>query len=196
MDPLRKLKYPHTPSWGKNLISAWSHVFVVFSFQSFKISLNNLVMVMYMYILNQVLMRFERLKGSVYMIEHAIYLKIVCFQSVRWLSWDSVYQSQFFSPQIYVSLLYIWFSQHLGFHRRPSIIFEVVFLLGENSPRSWRCLNQSSNHLNAKLNTSHLRKYWSNLFTIKRCLTTQKGYEYKKNHFLHKRFPSCFIQKL
>lgn len=83
MDPLRKLKYPLTPSWEKILISARSHVFVVFSFQSFKFSFNNSVMVMYMYFLNKVLMRFERLKGSVYMIEHAIYLKIVCFKSVR-----------------------------------------------------------------------------------------------------------------
>lgn len=161
MDPLRKLKYPLTPSWEKILISARSHVFVVFSFQSFKFSFNNSVMVMYMYILNQVLMRFERLKGSVYMIEHAIYLKIVCFKSVRSLSWDFCLSIAFFwpeprtTPQIYVSLLYIWFYQHMGFHRRISIIFEVVFLLGENSPRSCGCFNQSSNHLNAKLKTSH-----------------------------------------
>lgn len=160
MDPLRKLKYPLTPSWEKILISARSHVFVVFSFQSFKFSFNNSVMVMYMYILNQVLMRFERLKGSVYMIEHAIYLKIVSNLCDDWAE-ISVYQSLFFwpeprtTPQIYVSLLYIWFYQHMGFHRRLSIIFEVVFLLGENSPRSCGCFNQSSNHLNAKLKTSH-----------------------------------------
>lgn len=107
----------------------------------------------------------------------------------------SVYQSLFFwpeprtTPQIYVSLLYIWFYQHMGFHRRLSIIFEVVFLLGENSPRSCGCFNQSSNHLNAKLKTSHKRKCLSNLFTIKRYLTIQKGYEYpKKKNFCIKDF--------